>query len=177
MHNRIGSCPKCQRRCYNLVSRFYDATGGRITIDGIDVRDVTIASLRNNVGIAQQDIFLFSTTIRDNIAYGAVNANTEQIEAAAKAAHLHDFIQSLPDGYDTWVGERGLTLSGGEKQRLAIARTLLINPGSPTFPQYNHVIGSVGFLDIKDGQVEARIVQLEGVLKDSGTSGIPGITN
>jgi len=112
----------------NLVSRFYDVTGGCIKIDDMDVRDVTLASLRNNVGIAQQDIFLFSTSIRDNIAYGAVAATTEQIEAAAKAAHLHDFIVSLPDGYDTWVGERGLTLSGGEKQRLAIARTLLINP-------------------------------------------------
>ncbi|MFC2021120.1 ABC transporter ATP-binding protein, partial [Chloroflexota bacterium] len=113
----------------SLVARFYDVTSGRITIDGIDIRDATIASLRQNVGIAQQDIFLFSTTIRDNIAYGAVNASTEQIEAVAKAAHLHDFIESLPDGYNTWVGERGLTLSGGEKQRLAIARTLLINPG------------------------------------------------
>ncbi len=113
----------------SLISRFYDVTGGRITIDGIDIRDVTLASLRNNVGISQQDIFLFSNSIRNNIAYGAVDATTEQIEAASKAAHLHDFIISLPDGYDTWVGERGITLSGGEKQRLAIARTLLINPG------------------------------------------------
>jgi ATP-binding cassette subfamily B protein len=87
-----------------------------------------MASLRKNVGIVQQDVFLFSATIRDNIAYGAVNSNMEQIVSAAKAAQLHDFIQGLPDGYDTWVGERGLTLSGGEKQRLAIARTLLINP-------------------------------------------------
>ncbi|MFC2055959.1 ABC transporter ATP-binding protein [Chloroflexota bacterium] len=112
----------------SLISRFYDVSNGRVTIDGIDIRDVTIASLRKNVGVAQQDIFLFSTSIRDNIAYGAVNADMDQIVAVAKAAYLHDFIQSLPDGYDTWVGERGLTLSGGEKQRLAIARTLLINP-------------------------------------------------
>jgi ATP-binding cassette subfamily B protein len=113
----------------NLLPRFYDVTGGAIFIDDTDIRDVTIASLRRNVGIAQQDIFLFSGTIKDNIAYGAVNAGMEQIIAVSKAAHLHDFIESLPDGYDTWVGERGLTLSGGEKQRLAIARTLLIDPG------------------------------------------------
>jgi len=112
----------------HLLCRFYDVSSGRITIDGIDIRDVSLTSLRKNVVAAQQDIFLFSSTIRGNIAYGAVNASMEQIVAVAKAADLHDFIQSLPDGYDTWVGERGVTLSGGEKQRLAIARTLLINP-------------------------------------------------
>ncbi len=112
----------------HLLCRFYDASSGRITIDGIDIRDVTIASLRKNVVAAQQDIFLFSSTIRDNIAYGSVNADMEQIVAVAKAVHLHDFIQNLPDSYNTWVGERGVTLSGGEKQRLAVARTLLINP-------------------------------------------------
>jgi ABC-type multidrug transport system fused ATPase/permease subunit len=112
----------------NFIPRFYDVSSGRVTIDGIDVRDVTLSSLRRNVGIVQQDIFLFSATLRDNIAYGAVDASIEKIEAAAKAAHLHEFIISLPGGYDTWVGERGITLSGGEKQRLAIARTLLTNP-------------------------------------------------
>ena len=113
----------------SLIPRFYDVSSGRITIDGVDIRDVTLASLRKNVGIVQQDIFLFSATIRDNIAYGAVDADVEQIVAVAKTAQLHDFVQSLPEGYDTWVGERGITLSGGEKQRLSIARTLLMNPG------------------------------------------------
>ena len=112
----------------HLLPRFYDVSSGRITLDGADIRDVTVASLRKNVGIVQQDVFLFSARIRDNIAYGAVEADMEQIVAAAKSASLHDFIVSLPDGYDTWVGERGITLSGGEKQRLAIARTLLTNP-------------------------------------------------
>lgn len=112
----------------NLMPRFYDVTSGRITIDGVDIRDLTLASLRRAIGIVQQDVFLFSATIRDNIAYGAVGASREEIERAAKAAHIHDYIMSLPEGYDTWVGERGITLSGGQKQRIAIARTLLMDP-------------------------------------------------
>jgi ABC-type multidrug transport system fused ATPase/permease subunit len=124
----LGGSGSGKSTIVNLISRFYDVSSGRITVDGMDIRDVTLNSLRKNVGISQQDIFLFSGTIRDNIAYGAVDASMEQIETVAKAAQFHDFVQTLPDGYDTWVGERGLTLSGGEKQRLAIARTLLINP-------------------------------------------------
>ncbi|MBI2867674.1 MAG: ABC transporter ATP-binding protein [Chloroflexi bacterium] len=112
----------------NLLPRFYDVTGGHVTIDGVDVRDATLASLRKHVGIVQQDVFLFSATVRENIAYGKVNATQQEIEWAAKTARLHDFIAGLPDGYDTWVGERGITLSGGQKQRLAIARGLLTDP-------------------------------------------------
>jgi ATP-binding cassette subfamily B protein len=112
----------------NLLPRFYDVTSGKITIDGIDVRDVTLASLRANVGIVMQDVFLFNGTIRENIAYGRPDATDEQIVEAAKIARLHDFIMSQPEGYETWVGERGITLSGGQKQRVSIARTLLLNP-------------------------------------------------
>ena len=112
----------------NLIPRFYDVTAGRITIDGHDVRDLTLAFLRRSIGIVQQDVFLFIGTIRDNISFGRPDATQEEIIAAAKAARIHDFIQSLPGGYDEWVGERGVTLSGGQKQRIAIARTLLLDP-------------------------------------------------
>lgn len=124
----VGGLGSGKSTIAHLIPRFYDVTHGHITIDGVDVRDVTLDSLRRNVGIVQQSTFLFSATIRDNIAYGTVNADMDQIVAAARAAQLHDFIESLPDGYDTWVGERGVTLSGGQKQRLAVARTLLMNP-------------------------------------------------
>ena len=112
----------------NLMPRFYDVTAGSILIDGVDIRDATLASLRQLIGTVQQDVFLFSATIADNIAYGATGSTHQQVEEAAKAAHIHDFIMGMPDGYDTWVGERGITLSGGQKQRIALARTLLMDP-------------------------------------------------
>jgi ATP-binding cassette subfamily B protein len=112
----------------NLLPRFYDVTSGRVTIDGVDVRDVTLESLRANVGVVMQDVFLFNGTVRENIAYGRPEATDEEIIEAAKIARLHDFIMTLPDRYETWVGERGITLSGGQKQRISIARTLLLDP-------------------------------------------------
>jgi len=111
-----------------LVPRFYDATAGRVLVDGVDVRDVRRRSLRREIGVISQDPFLFSASIRDNIAFGMPDAPHEAVEAAARAAQAHDFITELPQGYETMVGERGITLSGGQRQRVAIARALLIDP-------------------------------------------------
>ncbi len=111
-----------------LVPRFYDASEGRLLVDGVDVRDVTRRSLRREVGVISQDPFLFSATVRDNIAFGASDATDEQVVEAARAAQAHEFVEALPDGYDTVIGERGITLSGGQRQRLAIARAILIDP-------------------------------------------------
>ncbi|HWI50797.1 MAG TPA: ABC transporter ATP-binding protein [Symbiobacteriaceae bacterium] len=111
----------------NLVPRFYDPTGGRVLVDGTDIRDVTIESLRQNIGIVLQETFLFSTTLKENIAYGKPQATMPEISAAARAAQIHEFIDGLPDKYETVVGERGVGLSGGQKQRIAIARALLMD--------------------------------------------------
>ena len=124
----LGAAGSGKTTICNLIPRFYDPTGGAVTIDGVNVKDLTLNSLRHNVGIVFQDVFLFQTSIRENISYGANGVTAEQVEEAARAARLHDFIMTLPEGYDTQVGERGVTLSGGQRQRLAIARTLLINP-------------------------------------------------
>ncbi|PJF41758.1 MAG: ABC transporter ATP-binding protein [Chloroflexi bacterium] len=124
----LGATGSGKTSVVNLIPRFYDVTGGRVTIDDIDVRDVDLHSLRSQIGIVLQNSLLFSATIHDNIAYGKPDASREQVIAAATAANAHDFIMEFPEGYDTLVGERGVTLSGGQRQRIAIARALLIAP-------------------------------------------------
>jgi ATP-binding cassette subfamily B protein len=124
----VGSSGSGKSTIGRLLFRFYDVTGGALTIDGQDVRDVTQDSLHAAIGVVPQDTVLFNDTIRYNIAYGRPDASEAEIVEAAKAAQIHDFVLSLPKGYDTQVGERGLKLSGGEKQRVGIARTILKNP-------------------------------------------------
>ncbi len=124
----LGATGSGKTTIINLIPRFYDVSEGRVTIDGNDVRDVTLESLRSHIGIVLQETTLFAGTIRDNIAFGKPDATMEQVIAASQAAAAHDFIENFPEGYDTPVGERGSTLSGGQKQRIAIARALLLNP-------------------------------------------------
>jgi len=124
----LGATGSGKTTIINLIPRFYDPTEGRVLIDGYDIRDVTLQSLRSQIGIVLQETTLFSGTIRENIAFGKPEATMDEIIAAAKAAAAHDFIMSFPQGYDTPVGERGATLSGGQKQRIALARALLLNP-------------------------------------------------
>ncbi|HVY06215.1 MAG TPA: ABC transporter ATP-binding protein/permease [Burkholderiales bacterium] len=138
----VGSSGSGKSTLARLLYRFYDVNGGRISIDGIDIRDVTQSSLRAAIGIVPQDTVLFNDTIFYNIAYGDTQASREDVVAAARSAHIHDLIESLPDGYDTMVGERGLKLSGGEKQRVAIARALLKNPEILIFDEATSALDS-----------------------------------
>jgi len=124
----LGATGSGKTTIINLIPRFYDASAGTVCIDGDDVRDVTLDSLRSQIGIVLQDTTLFTGTIRDNIAFGRPDASMEDVIDAAKAAAAHDFILTFPQAYDTHVGERGTTLSGGQKQRVAIARALLLDP-------------------------------------------------
>ncbi|MCB0065785.1 MAG: ATP-binding cassette domain-containing protein, partial [Caldilineaceae bacterium] len=124
----VGPTGSGKSTIVSLLPRFYDPSGGRVLIDGIDVRRMTLHSLRSHIGMVLQEPFLFSSTIRENIAYGIEGATDEEIVAAARAANAHDFIMRFPEGYDTRVGERGVTLSGGQRQRVAIARALLYDP-------------------------------------------------
>ncbi|SEF73939.1 ABC transporter ATP-binding protein [Lachnospira multipara] len=131
----VGSSGAGKTTLCSLIPRFYDVTSGSIKIDGEDVRDVTLKSLRSNVGIVQQDVYLFSGTIYENILYGRPDATREEVIAAAKNANAHDFIMSMPDGYETDIGQRGVKLSGGQKQRLSIARVFLKNPAILIFDE------------------------------------------
>jgi ATP-binding cassette subfamily B protein len=124
----IGHTGSGKTTLTSLVPRFYDATSGRVTVDGVDVRDVTLTSLRREIGVISQDPFLFSATVRENIAFGAPGLSDDEIERAARLAQAHEFVERLPKGYDTVIGERGITLSGGQRQRLAIARALAVDP-------------------------------------------------
>jgi ATP-binding cassette subfamily B multidrug efflux pump len=124
----LGSTGSGKSSLINLIPRFYDVSSGRVTIDGVDVRDIKMSQLRDHIGISLQEVTLFSGTVRDNIRYGRPDASDEEVVRAAKAAQAHDFIMGFPQGYDTMVGQRGVNLSGGQKQRIAIARALLMNP-------------------------------------------------
>ena len=124
----VGSSGAGKTTLCSLIPRFYDVSEGSIKIDGTDIRDVMLNSLRNQIGMVQQDVYLFAGTIMDNIAYGKPGATKEEVIEAAKNANAHEFIMSFPDGYDTDIGQRGIKLSGGQKQRLSIARVFLKNP-------------------------------------------------
>ncbi len=155
----LGSTGSGKSSLINLIPRFYDATSGRVTIDGVDVRDLDMKTLRSHIGISLQDVVLFSGTIRENIRYGRPDATEEEVVGAAKAAQAHDFIMGFPDGYDTMVGQRGVNLSGGQKQRIAIARALLMKPSILILDDSTSAV---------DVETETRIEEaLEELLKDT----------
>ncbi len=150
----VGASGAGKSTLARLLFRFYDVTGGRITVNGQDIRDVTLASLRGAIGIVPQDTVLFNDTIYYNIQYGRPDASRAEVQRAAELAHIHHFIESLPDGYDTEVGERGLKLSGGEKQRVAIARTILKNPRILVFDEATSALDSKSEKAIQDALAE-----------------------
>ena len=155
----LGSTGSGKSSLINLIPRFYDATSGRVTVDGVDVRDLDMKTLRNRIGISLQDVVLFSGTIRENIRYGRPDATEEEVVRAAKAAQAHDFITGFPDGYETMVGQRGVNLSGGQKQRIAIARAMLMKPSILILDDSTSAV---------DVETETRIeAALEELLKDT----------
>jgi len=151
----LGATGSGKSSLIHLIPRFYDVSHGRVTIDGIDVRDVNQTVLRQNIGVALQESVLFSGTIRDNIRYGRPDASDEEVVAAAKAAQAHDFISQFPDGYDTTLGQRGVNLSGGQKQRLAIARALITHPAVLILDD------STSAVDVEtEGKIQAALLEL-----------------
>jgi len=157
----LGATGSGKSSLIHLIPRFYDVERGRVTLDGVDVRDIPLDALRTQIGIALQEVVLFSGTVRDNIRYGRPNATQEEVIAAAKAAQAHDFITAFPDGYDTLVGQRGVNLSGGQKQRIAIARALLVQPKVLILDDSTSAV---------DVETEAQIeVALEQLMADSTT--------
>jgi ATP-binding cassette subfamily B protein len=152
----LGATGSGKSSLIHLIPRFYDVTGGRVTLDGVDVRDLDEASLRRGIGIAMQEAILFSGTIRDNIRFGRPEASDQEVVAAAQAAQAHDFISSFPDGYDTVLGQRGVNLSGGQVQRIAIARALI------TLPAVLILDDSTSAVDVDtESRIEAELERLK----------------
>jgi ATP-binding cassette subfamily B protein len=151
----IGHTGSGKTTLASLVPRFYDVTEGAVEIDGVDVRDVAVRSLRGEIGLVPQDPFLFSASVRENIGFGRLDATDEQIEHAARLAQAHEFIADLPDGYDTVIGERGITLSGGQRQRIAIARALVVDPRVLIFDDATASVDATTEAKIKLGLREA----------------------
>jgi ATP-binding cassette subfamily B protein len=151
----IGHTGSGKTTLATLVPRFYDVTSGSVMLDGVDVRDVTLRSLRRAIGVVSQDPFLFSATVRENIAFGLVDATDEQVEEAARIAQAAEFIERLPDRYDTMIGERGITLSGGQRQRIAIARALIVEPRVLIFDDATAAVDATTESRIKTGLREA----------------------
>jgi ATP-binding cassette subfamily B protein len=151
----IGRSGSGKTTLASLVPRFYDVDAGSVLLDGVDVREVTRRSLRRAIGVISQDPFLFSATVRDNIAFGVPDVPQELVEAAARAAQAHEFVEELPNGYDTVIGERGITLSGGQRQRLAIARALVIDPRVLILDDATASVDATTESQIRDGLVEA----------------------
>jgi ATP-binding cassette subfamily B protein len=147
----IGHTGSGKTTLATLVPRFYDVTSGSVMLDGVDVRDVTLRSLRRAIGVVPQDPFLFSATVRENIAFGVVDATDEQVAEAARVAQAAEFIERLPDRYETMVGERGITLSGGQRQRIAIARALIVNPRVLVFDDATAAVDATTESKIKAG--------------------------
>jgi ATP-binding cassette subfamily B protein len=151
----IGHTGSGKTTLASLVPRFYDVSAGAVELDGVDVRDVTITSLRQAIGVVTQDPFLFSASVRENIGFGRQYASDEEIERAARLAQAHEFIAELPDGYDTVIGERGITLSGGQRQRIAIARALVVDPRVLIFDDATASVDATTEARIKLGLREA----------------------